>query len=134
VQCFYAQPHTTILLEQPEIHLHPAVQMSLADLFIETVNSREDGEDRKIQLIVESHSEHLLRRLQRRIAEKAIAADDVALYWCKLGPEGSILEPLRVNLMGDIENWPDNFFGDELGEMTNRLDAAAKAAETKAER
>jgi predicted ATPase len=125
VQCFYAQPHTTILLEQPEIHLHPAVQMTLADLFIETVQSRENGEDRAIQLIVESHSEHLLRRLQLRIAEKVIKPEDVALYWCKLGSEGAILEPLRTNLLGDIENWPENFFGDEIGEVAHRLEAAA---------
>jgi len=125
VQCFYAQPHTTILLEQPEIHLHPAVQMTLADLFIETVQSREDGEDRAIQLIVESHSEHFLRRLQTRIADKTISPDEIALYWCKLGSEGAVLEPLRTNLLGDIENWPDNFFGDEIGEMAHRLEAAA---------
>lgn len=125
VQCFYAQPYTTILLEQPEIHLHPAVQMTLADLFIETIRSRENGEDRAIQVIVESHSEHLLRRLQRRIAEKVISPEDIALYWCKLGSEGAILEPLTTNLVGDIENWPDNFFGDEIGEMAQRLEAAA---------
>lgn len=125
VQCFHAQPYTTILLEQPEIHLHPAVQMTLADLFIETVQSRENGEDRQIQLVVESHSEHLLRRLQTRIAERAISPEDVALYWCKLGEDGAVLEPLRTNLLGDIENWPDNFFGNEIGEMAHRLEAAA---------
>jgi len=125
VQCFHAQPHTTILLEQPEIHLHPAVQMTLADLFIETVQSREGGEDRAIQLVIESHSEHLLRRLQTRIAQKTIKPDDVALYWCKLGSEGAVLEALKTNLLGDVENWPDNFFGDELGEMAIRLEAAA---------
>lgn len=126
VQCFYALPHTTILLEQPEIHLHPAVQSTLADLFIETIQSKENGEDRAIQLIVESHSEHLLRRLQLRIAEGAIKPEDVALYWCKLGDDGSELEPLKTNLLGDIENWPDNFFGDEMGEMARRLEAAAE--------
>lgn len=129
VQCFHAQPHTTILLEQPEIHLHPAVQMTLADLFIETVQSRENGEDRAIQLVVESHSEHLLRRLQTRIAERAISPDDVALYWCKLGNDGAVLEPLRTNLLGDIENWPDDFFGNEIGEMAHRLEAAAAQKE-----
>src|SRR5581483_4004256 len=68
VQCFYAHPNTTIILEQPEIHLHPAVQTALADLFIEAVQAREEGQDRSIQLIIESHSEHFLRRLQTRVA------------------------------------------------------------------
>ncbi len=129
VQCFYAQPHTTLLLEQPEIHLHPSVQMTLADLFIEAVQSREGGQDRAIQLIVESHSEHFLRRLQRRVAEQVIEADQVALYFCERGKDGAVLEPLKVNLLGDIENWPDDFFGDEMGEVTARMEAAAKRQE-----
>jgi predicted ATPase len=126
VQCFYATPDTTILLEQPEIHLHPSVQTALADLFIEAVHSREDGADRSIQLIIESHSEHFLRRLQRRIAEGAIQPDQVALYFCESGENGAELRPLEVNLFGEIENWPDGFFGDEMGELAARMDAAAK--------
>ena len=125
VECFYASPYTTILMEQPEIHLHPAVQNSLADLFIETVSSREDGADRKVQVIVESHSEHFLRRLQRRIAEGKINQEDVALYFCKRTDDGAAMEPLRVNLLGDIENWPVDFFGNEMEEVTARLNAAA---------
>lgn len=125
VQCFYAQPHTTLLLEQPEIHLHPSVQVTLADLFIEAVRSREGGQDRAFQLIIESHSEHFLRRLQRRVAEKVIGTDEVALYFCRSGKEGAQLEPLKVNLFGDIENWPDDFFGDELAEVSARMEAAA---------
>lgn len=126
VECFYAQKHATVLLEQPEIHLHPSVQMTLADLFIEAIHSREAGEDRGIQLIIESHSEHFLRRLQRRVAEQVIDPDQVALYFCGRGPEGATLEPLKVNLFGDIENWPDGFFGDEMGEVSARMDAAAR--------
>ena len=126
VQCFYANPHTTILLEQPEIHLHPSVQTALADLFIEAIHSREGGSDRSVQLIIESHSEYFLRRLQRRIAEKTLRPDDVALYFCGGGPQGAVLRTLEVNLFGEIQNWPDDFFGDEMGELAARLDAVAK--------
>jgi predicted ATPase len=60
----YSVPEKSIvLLEQPEIHLHPAVQSQLADLMISVAKTRQ------IQIIVESHSEHLLRRFQRRVAE-----------------------------------------------------------------
>ncbi len=126
VECYYAQPHTTLLLEQPEIHLHPSVQMSLADVFIEAVQSREGDQERCLQLIVESHSEHFLRRLQRRVAEAKVNPEDVALYFRTRGPAGARLEPLKVTKAGDIENWPEGFFGDELREVAARMDAAAK--------
>ena len=117
VQCFYAPARSTILIEQPEIHLHPAVQSSLADMFIAAIKAREDGEDRGAQLIVESHSEHLLRRLQRRIAEGGISEKDVALYFCYSGPSGSAMDRLEVDTFGDVTNWPANFFGDELEDV-----------------
>ncbi len=62
---FFAKPGSTLLLEEPELHLHPRAQSHLADLILDV------AEKRNLQLIVESHSEHLLRRLQRRIAESA---------------------------------------------------------------
>jgi predicted ATPase len=126
IQCFYASPNTTLILEQPEIHLHPHVQTALADLFIETVQSRENGKDRNIQLIVESHSEHFLRRLQRRLAEKVVRPEDVALYFCTVGEQGASLQPLEVDQYGEIKNWPDNFFGDEMIELAARMQAAAE--------
>ena len=117
VQSFYAPAHSTVLMEQPEIHLHPSVQSSLADLFIAAVTAREDGEPRGVQLVVESHSEHLLRRLQRRIAEGLISEKDVAIYFCYPGPRGSDIDRLEVNTYGDILNWPPDFFGDELEDV-----------------
>jgi len=65
VLCYYAPQGSIIILEQPEIHLHPAVQAGLADVFIDAVRTR------GVQIIFASHSEHLLRRLQRRVARTA---------------------------------------------------------------
>ena len=126
VQCFYASADTTIMLEQPEIHLHPSVQTALADLFIEAIQSREDSKDRGLQLLVESHSEHFLRRLQRRVAEQTVKPDEVALYFCRSGESGAVLEPLEVDIFGNVKNWPPDFFGDEMGELAARMEAAAK--------
>lgn len=117
VQCFYAATNSTVLMEQPEIHLHPAVQANLADLFISAITAREDSRKRGLQLIVESHSEHLLRRLQRKIAEGEIRETDVALYFCYSGPNGSAMDRLEVDTYGDILNWPPDFFGDELEDV-----------------
>jgi hypothetical protein len=126
VQAFYAPANTTIWMEQPEIHLHPQVQAELADVFISAVQAYENGRPRNTQLIVESHSEHFLLRLQRRIAEGVISADDVAVHFArKLGSETE-LEPLRLNSFGEIENWPDNFFGDDMAEISARTLAAIR--------
>jgi predicted ATPase len=79
-----------------------------------------------VQLIVESHSEHFLRRLQRRIAEEVIPVEKTALYFCYVKNSASQTEKLDVNLLGDISNWPKDFFGDEIGELTAKTEAAMK--------
>ena len=126
VESFYVPQDSTVIIEQPELHLHPRVQSELADLFIAAIRARENGEERRIQFIVESHSEHFLQRLQRRIAEKTLGPQDVALYFCEPSSQGSILRELKVNIYGEIEDWPDDFFGDPMRDISARLDAAAE--------
>lgn len=124
VQSFYCPPNSTVWMEQPEIHLHPQVQAELADVFISAIQARENGKARNVQLIIESHSEHFLNRLQRRVAEGVIAPQDVAVYFCRRAGASTDLEPLRLNVFGEIENWPDNFFGDEMADIAGRTLAA----------
>lgn len=126
VQAFYCPPESIVWMEQPEIHLHPQVQAELADACICAVEAYEDGQPRNVQLIVETHSEHFLNRLQRRIAEEVLTPDDVAIYFARSTPSGAELEELQVNDRGDITNWPDNFFGDEMGDIVARTEAASK--------
>lgn len=126
VEAFYAPPNSMVWMEQPEIHLHPQVQAELADVFISAVQAREDGKPRNVQLIVESHSEHFLTRLQRRVAEGIISPDDVAVYFCERSETGAELKPLQLNLYGEIENWPENFFGNEMADVTARTLAAMR--------
>lgn len=126
VQAFYARPDTTVWMEQPEIHLHPRVQANLADAFISAVQSGEDSKGRNVQLIIESHSEALLLRLQRRVAEGVIGKDDIAVYFVRQSGEGVNLEALRLDMLGEIENWPDDFFGDDMGDIAARTLAAIK--------
>ena len=119
VLCFYVPEGSTVILEQPEIHLHPAVQAGLADVLVDA------WQKRRVQILLESHSEHLLRRLQRRIAEKGVSRDDVGLFFCRTEGSGSKLTSLEVDLFGKIRNWPEGFFGDEFGEIA----AMSKAAQ-----
>lgn len=124
VQAFYCPPNSTIWMEQPEIHLHPQVQAELADVFISAIQARENGKERNVQLIVESHSEHFLNRLQRRVAEGKVKPEDVAVYFCRRAGSATALEPLRLTMFGEIENWPENFFGDEMADIAGRALAA----------
>lgn len=126
VEAFYCPRNSTVWMEQPEIHLHPQVQAELADAFISAIRSRENGVPRNVQLIVESHSEHFLNRLQRRIAEGEIQPQEVAIYFCSNEAGSAEIEELKVNLFGDIENWPNNFFGNEMADLTARTVAASK--------
>ena len=126
VQCFYAPSGSIILMEQPEIHLHPRAQSALADVMIDVINSREDSANRDIQLVIETHSEHFLRRLQRRIAEDKISQEKVSAYFAKVSNSNRepILEPLEIDRYGNIRNWPEHFFGDEMGDITKQAKAA----------
>ncbi len=120
VQCFYAKQGSTVIFEQPEIHLHPRVQADLADVLIEASTLCD------VQFVVESHSEHLLRRLQRRVAEEAITRKHVALYVCDVKEGRSQIETLKVDDYGNITNWPRDFFGDEVGDLAAMTEAAVR--------
>ncbi len=126
VLCYYADEGSTLVIEQPELHLHPAAQSELADVLIDVVKNRD------MQIILESHSEHLLRRLQRRIAEGQFAAADAALYFCEMENGASKCTPLEITDDGFIRNWPKDFFGDEIGELAAITEEAMKRRLAKA--
>ena len=107
VVCLLAEPGSVILLEQPELHLHPALQQRLADFFIAISRSGR-------QLIVETHSEYIISRLRRRIAEDA---DDDLMKLVKVifaerdrKTGETKYRDLDLTPYGDIEEWPKGFF------------------------
>lgn len=123
----YVPPGSTVILEQPEIHLHPLAQAGLADVIIQAATHR------NVQVILESHSEHLLLRLQRRIAEQTVSANDIKLFFCDAPRGVSKITPLDVDMYGNILNWPDRFMGDAFTETAKaelaRLQRMRVAAE-----
>ena len=131
VQAFYCPPDSLVWMEQPEIHLHPQVQAELADVFISGVQAYEDGKPRNVPPIIATHSEHFLNRLQRRVPDGVPRPEEVAIYFARPGASGAELEELEVNMFGDIINWPDNFFGDEMGDIVARTEAASLRRATK---
>lgn len=122
VAALFARPGHIVIVEEPESHLHPLAQRQLAELFA-TV-SRE----RNVQFFVETHSEHLFRRMQTLIAQKLVNPEWTALYFVERDGKAAKLRPLEVDVVGRIKNWPQNFFGDSLGETRTQTDLAIQHA------
>ncbi len=119
----FAPEGSMVILEQPELHLHPLAQSALADLLVEVAKAR------KLQFLVETHSEHLFRRLQTLIAEETLTPDECSMLFVNRRDGASVIEPLRVNPYGRVENWPDKFFGDTAGEVERQMDKMVERME-----
>lgn len=101
---------STVIVEEPEIHLHPLAQAVLADLFAEI------HQQRQVQFIVETHSEHLFRRLLTLIARQQLMASQLAIYHVEQQQGNARLRALQLDDFGRVLNWPAGLFGDALGE------------------
>ena len=114
-----ANKGSVVCLEQPELHLHPFAATRLADLF-------SMGAKRGVTSIVETHSEHLLIRMQRLVAEGKVSPDQVAIYFFEKGPEGATLRPMSINRDGALENAPEGFFSEDYQELVEMQRSVAK--------
>lgn len=117
-----AEKGAAIAVEQPELHLHPALQAKLGDLFIESAIGRGNT------LIIETHSEHLILRLLRRIRETtegelpdgkyALTPDQICVLYVEPGEQGSKIMKLPVTPDGDFRvSWPGGFFAERATEI-----------------
>lgn len=117
VQGFFTPAGSLTMIEQPEVHLHPKMQADLADLFIDiALPLQSNQEERACQkyLLIETHSEYLLKRLRRRIADRTISADDVAIYYIgQQENDHSTISAIDIGRTGLFE-WPEEFYGGEL--------------------
>ncbi len=106
---------SVILCEDPEAHLHPMAQAGLADMFVEVAKQR------KLQVLIETHSEHLFRRLQYLIAKGDVRNNDCALYYVERDEPSAKLITLDSDEFGRIKNWPNYLFGDAVGETSRQM-------------
>jgi hypothetical protein len=111
------------IFEQPELHLHPKLQSKLCDLFIEATLGRSWPDGRPLT-VVESHSEHLLLRLLRRIRESGlqingtISSDDVAVLYFEPDGDETYVHHLRVCSDGTFaDRWPNGFFDERFEDI-----------------
>ena len=120
VTALVADPGAIILLEQPELHLHPKVQSRLADFFLAVIRTGR-------QCLVETHSEYLVNRLRLRIAESPIGDNlnkQVVLHFVERKPSVSYFRQVEINEYGAIPQWPKDFF-DQGPNEADRIIAAA---------
>ena len=111
VEGFYSPQGCTFLVEQPEIHLHPKAQATLGDLLVDL--SKHDR-----QVIVETHSESILQRVQLRIADETIAPSDVAIYYFEPTAQGTQIREIKLTEYGQYvnETLPESFFDEGFTE------------------
>jgi len=101
---------STYLIEEPEIHLHPKAQAELGSFLLDLYNNG-------VQTIAETHSEHLIVRLQQYIADRKISPDDVQIYY--VYPHGDKKEVKSLHMDSDgmfTVDWPEGFFPERLEE------------------
>ena len=108
-----AQMSSILLLEQPEIHLHPKLQANLADFLLTLAIQG-------VRVIVETHSDHFINRLRRRIAEEPTDELRNKVNILFVHPpqeeEGATIDPLQIDRFGVIENWPPDFLPEATDE------------------
>lgn len=118
VALLVAEPEQLVYLEQPEIHLHPRAQANLAQLLVDAAN-------RGVRVVVETHSELLIRRVQSLVAEDKITAEKVKLHWFKQDDNGfTNITTASLDETGAFGDWPEDFSEISLQEESRYLDAA----------
>ncbi|MEI7695351.1 MAG: DUF3696 domain-containing protein [Chlorobium sp.] len=116
-----AEADTTLIIEQPELHLHPKVQSRLADFFLSLTQLGK-------QCLVETHSEHIINRIRLRIAEGFKSSpwqESTKVYFVEKNESGSSFREVSINEYGAIQDWPDGFFEEGLLENEKRIRAMA---------
>ena len=124
VQAFRRTMKVPVHLDHPESYLQPAAQSALGDALLAAVSAR------GTQLLVETHSDRLLRRIQRRIAEGRADKDQVAVYFIAGRDGASQIQELAIDDDGSIVNWPREFFGDPGDDLAAIAAAAAQRSVT----
>ncbi len=119
----YAAQDRWIAIEQPEIHLHPALQAELGDVFLDSALG-----DQRNRFLLETHSEHLILRILRRIREttdgelpegaQAVTPDQVAVLYVQPTKEGAEVIHIPITEDGDFAHpWPEGFFPERAREL-----------------
>ena len=117
-----AKPGQMVYIEQPEIHLHPKAQVALAEILADAAN-------RDVQVVVETHSSHLLLAIQSLVAEGKLDQRRVGLNWFRREDDGSSkITTANLDDRGAFGDWPEDFGDVELELESRYLSAARRRA------
>ncbi|WP_252258539.1 AAA family ATPase [Erythrobacter aurantius] len=122
------EPKGLVAIEQPELHIHPAIQVGLGDLFIEATQGPQPAIGAERTVLIETHSEHLMLRLLRRVREKTdnelspgfkgLTSRDLSVIYVDNDTQGTQFKKLRVSEDGDfLDRWPRGFFDERAEEL-----------------
>lgn len=117
VESLYSPTGSTILVEQPEIHLNAHHQLELPNFFAEIVSKH--GK----QAIVETHSEYFLKRLSTLVATDQISHERVIVYYCYADQEGSHIQPINLDAKGRYAWWPKDFLAEGYEGTAEHMEA-----------
>lgn len=122
------EPKGLVAIEQPELHIHPAIQVGLGDLFIGATQGPQPAIGAERTVLIETHSEHLMLRLLRRVREnndnelppgvRGITSTDLSVIYVDNDAQGTQFKKLRVSEDGDfLDRWPRGFFDERAEEL-----------------
>ena len=108
VAALSARPDDLLLVENPEVHLHPAGQATMGGFLAEVAAAG-------VQVILETHSDHVLNGVRRAVRTDVLAPGDVALHFFRPRPDAerdgvSQVQSPHLDSEGNIDDWPDGFF------------------------
>jgi len=118
VRALMAPKGSTIIVEQPELHLNPALQVRLVDFFISMIRAGK-------QVIIETHSEHIVNTLRVRTAKDTTGYlfQNTKIYFLDLERNRPVIYDMNIKEDGTIPNWPANFFGEAANLVAELLRA-----------
>lgn len=102
------EPMLTII-EQPELHLHPAAHGDIAELLAKNISKNSS-------YIIETHSQNFILRLRRLVAEHKVNYNEIIIYYVETDKKGSFLKPIKIDKLGKVNFWPPKIFSESLEE------------------
>ncbi len=113
VRAFMKTLPSFIVLEQPELHLHPAAHADLAELFANSAINK------KHKYIIETHSENILLRLRKLIVDENsnLSSDDVVIYWIDIEDDEHYIDKITIDEYGELSDWPTGVFNENVEEI-----------------